>query len=261
MDHLSISIAQRFEWYADCADKFVADVESGCPLRRDTFFRCPFLRQLFEGKSLQYLRNEGSGKLWFHLFPMISEGRGIEACLLYGYFDPQRLDKSIKLRLMLRLSESTDIVGIAISCLQSSASLLNLVVEEDGRMGDVNLLSNLQASSYPAGPNDLLYRLCAFLALFSRLDPVCCHADVHKPGSKSIISSELSNVFPEQVIMFEFTCYIPAAECSLPRAYDKAGRIRNAMMIDGTPHLELSLSFAPHSSRRFSQGESIICSS
>ncbi|RLN04114.1 hypothetical protein C2845_PM13G02850 [Panicum miliaceum] len=50
-EHLSSSDAQRFEWYADCADKFVTDVESGCPLRRH-IFRYPFVTQLFQGKIL-----------------------------------------------------------------------------------------------------------------------------------------------------------------------------------------------------------------
>ena len=61
-DQLSSSIAQTFEWYADCADKFVTDVESGCPLRRDTF-RYPFVRQVFEGKTVMYQKMKGSQRL------------------------------------------------------------------------------------------------------------------------------------------------------------------------------------------------------
>ncbi|RLN03829.1 hypothetical protein C2845_PM13G02840 [Panicum miliaceum] len=52
---LSSSIVQIFEWYADCADKFVADVESACPLRRDITFGYPFVRKLLEGKHLSVI--------------------------------------------------------------------------------------------------------------------------------------------------------------------------------------------------------------
>ena len=41
---LSSSVAQIFERYADWAEKFVAEVESSCPLHHDTF-RYPFLRK------------------------------------------------------------------------------------------------------------------------------------------------------------------------------------------------------------------------
>ncbi|WVZ61693.1 hypothetical protein U9M48_011526 [Paspalum notatum var. saurae] len=34
---LNTDDVRRFEWYADCAGKFVRDVESGCSLRHNTF--------------------------------------------------------------------------------------------------------------------------------------------------------------------------------------------------------------------------------
>ncbi|CAN6202907.1 unnamed protein product [Urochloa humidicola] len=255
-EHLSSSVVQMFEWHAACADKFVADVESCCSLRRDTFFGYPFVRQLFERKTFGYQRMKGSQRLCFHLLPVISKGRGIEARLWFNFFAPERLDKSLNLELMLRLSESTDIVGIAISCLRSSASLLNLVALEDV-VGELILLSNLQDISYSYDPPSLTSQgWYGFLAGVWRSDPVCCHTSVHKSGAKDVISSELSHIFPDQVIHFEFTSYIlPPAEYSFPRASDKAGRIRNAMMIDQTPPLELTLFFTPRSSRGFRKGE------
>ncbi|CAD6343253.1 unnamed protein product [Miscanthus lutarioriparius] len=51
-EKLSSSVAQKFERYADWAEKFVAEVESGCPLRLDTF-RYPFLKHLLEGEKSQ----------------------------------------------------------------------------------------------------------------------------------------------------------------------------------------------------------------
>ncbi|KAG2639652.1 hypothetical protein PVAP13_2KG282332 [Panicum virgatum] len=148
---LSSSVVQIFEWYADCADKFVADVESGCPLRRDTFFCYPFVRQLLQGKYLSYERVKGSQKLCFDIWPVVLEGRGVETWLWYEHFNPHSLDKSFRLVLILRLSESTDIVVAAIDCLRSSTSLLNLTAQ-DAIMGELTQLPNLQDISDSYAP-------------------------------------------------------------------------------------------------------------
>jgi len=68
---LSSSVVQNFEWYADCADKFVADVESACPPRRDITLRYPFVSQLLQGKSLIYEKVKGSQVLLFGIYPVV----------------------------------------------------------------------------------------------------------------------------------------------------------------------------------------------
>ena len=148
---LSSSVVQNFQWYEDCADKFVADVESACPLQRVTFFRYPFVRQLLEGKYLKYNREEGSQELLFDISPRVLEGRGLEALLRYVCFDPMRLDKSFSLSLVLRLSESRDIVAAAIDCLRSSTSLLNLPAQ-DAIIGHLTQVHNLQEISDSYAP-------------------------------------------------------------------------------------------------------------
>ncbi|CAL5078078.1 unnamed protein product [Urochloa decumbens] len=239
-EHLSSSVVQMFEWHAACADKFVADVESCCSLRCDSFFHYPFVRQLFEGKTFGYQRMKGSQRLCFHLFPVISKGRGIEARLWFNFFAPERLDESLNLELMLRLSESTDIVGIAISCLRSSASLLNLVALEDA-VGELILLSNLQDISYSYDPPSLTSQgWYGFLAGVWRSYVVI-----------QVCTSQVLRTSSHQ-------SYHTYSQTSFPRASDKAGRIRNAMMIDQTPPLELTLFFTPHSSRGFRKGECFI---
>jgi hypothetical protein len=47
---LSCSDVIRFEWFADCANKFVRDLESGCSLRHYTFCN-PLVRHLLQGKG------------------------------------------------------------------------------------------------------------------------------------------------------------------------------------------------------------------
>ena len=56
------------------------------------------------------------------MWPICGEGRGIEVELQYQYEDHKMPGKGSNLALVLRLSESIDIVGIAIKCLQSLAS-------------------------------------------------------------------------------------------------------------------------------------------
>ncbi|RLM58565.1 hypothetical protein C2845_PM18G05960 [Panicum miliaceum] len=104
---LSCSDVRRFEWFADCAGKFVRDVESG----------------------------------W----------RGVEAELQYCYEDHKMPEKGFRLALMLRLSESTDIAGIAVKWLLSLASHFKLVT--GSATGELSLLPNLLDISNSYAPS------------------------------------------------------------------------------------------------------------
>ncbi|RLM57991.1 hypothetical protein C2845_PM18G05970 [Panicum miliaceum] len=173
---LSSSVIHIFEWYEDNGDNnFLTEVEFTCPLRRDTFFRYPFVRQLLEGKHLSYEKEKGSQWLIFNIWPVIQEGRGVEAWLGYKCFDPERLDKSFSLSLVLRirLSESTDIVGAAIDCLRSSASLLDLM-PQDAIKGDLTRLPNLQEISDKYAPPWVRFEDShASISNYLRPDPLC----------------------------------------------------------------------------------------
>ena len=233
---LSSSVVRIFEGYADSADKFVADVESACPLRRDTFFPYPFVRQLLQGKYLSYNKVKGRQKHHFIVSPVILEGRGVEALLWYEYFDPERLDKSLCLGLVLRLSESTDIVGAAIDCLRSSASLLNLPAQ-DAVMGELTQVPNLQdiTDSY-ASPWVVDFEDCyPCFSKCSRPDPLCCQRNGH----------ELSHIFQEQTIFFNSSCYVTARDYNLPSASNEAG----TNVITDPSYLQLQVIFHPHQPR------------
>ena len=198
-----------------------------------------------------YQRMKGSQRLYFDIWPSISEGRGVEAHIRYRYFDPQRLDKSFSIKLVLRLSESTNIVGTAINCLQSSASLLNLSAED--AMGELTQLHNLQGMSCSYAQFcpwvDIIQECSPDDINFFRSDPLCCcQVNGREPGassSSSIISSVLSHIFPEETIFFGFECYVPTLEYRLPASasYDDEHG-----MLDRHRRqpLELTLLFAPH---------------
>ncbi|KAG2639669.1 hypothetical protein PVAP13_2KG022000 [Panicum virgatum] len=240
---LSSSVVQIFEGYADSADKFVADVESACPLRRDTFFPYPFVRQLLQGRSFIYpVRVEGS-LLLFGMNPVVLEGRGVEACIWYKRFYSERLDG---LLLVLRLSESTDIVGAAIDCVRSFASLLNLPAQE-AIIGHLTQLPNLQeiSDSY-APPRVRFEKNFASLSTGLRPDPLCCQRVGHGPSVNGTNSSELSHLFQEQIIYFSFSCYVSALEYNLPSTSDEALRLN----VGFSPHAgHFSISFVAEAMR------------
>ncbi|KAF8731316.1 hypothetical protein HU200_016370 [Digitaria exilis] len=241
-DDLSNTDVGRFGWLADCASKFVRDVESGCSLRHYTFCN-PLVRHLLQGKTLKYGIEQGSEFRYFHLWPICLEQRGVEAQLQYLYVDHMALEKSFSANLLLRLSESIDLVGVAIKCLQSLTSLFNLA--DDTATGELALLAtNLQDMSQQsydppmAGMQDLHPESTQIW----RPDPVCCNEDGHRPV-RNMVLSELSNRFPEQVILFSFTCCLPALVFSMCNSSDERG---TSIMTHRQPPLQVTVGFVHH---------------
>jgi len=140
---LSSSVAQKFERYAHWAEKFVAEVESSCPLQHVTF-RYPFVRHLFEGKTLgcEIVVKKPSQLLSLYLHPVTVEGRGVEVILEYTYDDCRKLEKRFYLCMRLRISEDTDIIGITIKCMQWWTAQFKVVLQS--AIGELTLLPNLQ---------------------------------------------------------------------------------------------------------------------
>jgi len=134
------------------------------------------------------------------------------------------------------------------NCLRSSASPLNLV-SQDAIMGELTQLPNLQDISDSYAPPWVIsdQELHASLSNCWRQDPLCCQqGNGHGPTSVNSTnnSSELSHLFPEQTIYFNFSCYVSALEYNLPSASHEAGR---NIVVDRRP-LKLDFSFAPHQS-------------
>jgi len=183
---------------------------------------------------------KGNQRLSFIICPVVLEGRGVEACLWYECFDPERLDKSFWLFLMLRISESTDIIGTAIDCVRSSASLLKLPAQDAIMMGHLTQVLNLQdiiSDSYAPPWVGFEKKFASFST------GLCCQRDGRGPSANSTNSSGLSHLFREQTIDFNFSCYVSALEYNLPSASDEAGG-RN-IVVDGT-RLKLDVGFGPH---------------
>jgi hypothetical protein len=115
----SRSAVRRFEWFADSASEFLRFIElGGTPCCHMPFNS--FVKHLFAGKELQHKIVRGNRHplflLW--LMPFVTEEHGIEACLVFIKKDINTLEDEFFFSVILQLSESTDIVGIAVKCLQ-----------------------------------------------------------------------------------------------------------------------------------------------
>ncbi|CAL5091771.1 unnamed protein product [Urochloa decumbens] len=243
-DNRSCSEVRRYEWFAECANRFLRDVESGCSARR-CMFSNPLVRQLLEGKNLEYKMVQGSILRCLHIWPICVEGRGVEAALEFCYEDRKTPMRSFSLVLMLRLSESTDIVGTAIRCLQSFTSSMKPVTETV--TGELTQLPLQDISHSHSASSFTIKDLCSYDTHFWRPDPLCCKPD---GCPTSNIPSELSCKFPEQIILIHVECYVSAFECS-NQHNTTDGTYRNLMA--EWPPLKLAVGFAPHLFRECTQ--------
>lgn len=242
---LSSDVVERFEQFADSARNILTRVESSCSLRRWMCFSSPLVRHLFEWKTLIYRKVQEDQERRFCMWPArLEEDRGVEVHIDYKYLDHKRPEKSFSLWFVLRLSESTDIAGVAMDCLQSLASQFKL--QADTAMGELTLLANLQDVSHSNAPpwvgiQEKHYKIIQTC----RPDPLCCIARGHGPcANNNIVPSELSQVFPEEVILFKFKCYISALEYNLCVSSHHVGK--RSVMRNRSPPLKLTVSLQPH---------------
>jgi len=231
----------RFEWYADCAGRFVRDLESGCSLHHYTFCN-PIVRHLLEGKTLTYYLKQGNLLRHLYIKPTYSDERGVEALLAYHYEDSTVAEKCFCLGLILRLTESTDLVEIAIKGLQLLASQFKLAVEY--AMGELTLLSNLQDIAHLHAPLWVgIQEWHIKHTQISRPDPACCKGSRHELCATNNVSSELADIFPEQIIVLDFRCYISALQSKTRSSFHECGRNKNR---GWKPPVVLTAAFTPH---------------
>ncbi|KAL6630611.1 hypothetical protein ACP70R_021773 [Stipagrostis hirtigluma subsp. patula] len=217
--HLSSSVVQIFEWFADSAGQFVAAVVSGCSLRHHMFCN-PVTRHLLEGKTIRYQMEQGSISRSFYIWPVLLEERGVMAWLQYKYQDKDIRDEDYSVDVVARLSESIDIFGIAMKSLEPLASQFKLVTESARK--ELTMLANSQdiCHLYAAVPFALQEKLTKN-ALFLLPDPVCCTANGHEPCANNTVSSDLPHLFPVEVVSVLFQC-VSVQESTLGSSSDEA---------------------------------------
>ncbi|XP_037482614.1 uncharacterized protein LOC119361574 [Triticum dicoccoides] len=245
-DVLSSSAVARFEWFVKEARKFVKDMESGCSPSRDRFHN-PLTRHLHEGKNLYYQMVRGSQDCYLRIYTASVEEYGRVACLSFQYGDLKAPLKSFWLLLILRLYESTDIVGVAVKCLQSLGSPFKSLA--DVATGELTQVLTQDVSDFQVS---VLSKRIFDLSTSWSPDPFCCISNGRKkPCANDIISSELTGRFPQEVMLVTFHYPYSAYDCYMQSSTDEAC----INTIKAWPHLKMSVSFLPHMPHKLQGGD------
>ena len=187
--------ARRFEWFTDGASDFLRFVELDGTPRRYMFFD-PLIGQLLSGKELRYRLVRGSQHHVLCMRPVSFEGRGLEAKFLYVYEDDDAPENNFCLGLMLRLSESMVVVGIAIKCLQQLLVTPHFKSIAEVAMREIAQLPTEDFSWVPyveSGHKEHWNSIHGILSQVSRPNPNCCKHHHHepKPCSSSMHAAKL----------------------------------------------------------------------
>ncbi|XP_066335071.1 uncharacterized protein [Miscanthus floridulus] len=207
---------RRFESYADGANEFLKFVEFGRAPRQYMFFD-PFIGHLLAGKSLRYQVLKGSKFSYVGIRPMNFAERGVEA--MVGFVDIDFKDplKGLRLSFVLRLSDSTNIIGVMVKCMQSVTPHFTSAAERFKEeliqlpTQDFSILSHSPyvQSEYWVNVHNTVTQWC-------RPNPLCCNEHDLTPcsstsntiRSSSLSSRLLSDMFPEEVILVLMQCHI-----------------------------------------------------
>ncbi|XP_066335516.1 uncharacterized protein [Miscanthus floridulus] len=123
------TVAQRFERFTEGASEFLRYVELGGTPRRYMFCD-PLMRHLIAGKGTKYCFVSNGQHLSFLLQPFSPlQEHGMEVGLVLLLEDSNTPENNFALALNLRLSESTDIVRIAVGCLHLFVPYLGSTVK------------------------------------------------------------------------------------------------------------------------------------
>ncbi|CAL5092792.1 unnamed protein product [Urochloa decumbens] len=245
---------RRFEWLADGAGEFLRFVELGGTPRQYTFVD-PLIGHLLAGKELRYRifrRNV------YHLFcvrPISLDDRGVEAKLLFLYEDDNAPEKNLCLGSILRLSESTDVVGTIIKCLELLVTPHFKPTAESARR-ELLQLPTQDFSWVPyveSSHKEHWNTMHSNLSQWFRPNPLCCEPhDQPKPSYSSGSSSSgtssktirLSSVADlEPVIKLFLQRHISLSEYNMHRTRAVEGE---GSCLKDVPHLRLGLLFCPH---------------
>jgi hypothetical protein len=243
---------RRFEWLADGAGEFLRFVELGGTPRRRCVHVDPLIGHLLAGQELRYRFVRRSQYHLFCVRPIRLEDRGVEAKLLFVYEDDDAPEKNLCLGSILRLSESTDLVGTIIRCLELLVTPNFKPTAESAR----NELVQLPTQDFSWVPyaesthKEHWNSIHSSLTQWFRPNPQCCNQhdelQLQNPSysSSSSRTMKLSDVADlEPVIEVFLQRHIPLSEYNLHRS--KAGE-SESVCLKNMPHLKLGLLFSPH---------------
>ncbi|KAL6654892.1 hypothetical protein ACP70R_008357 [Stipagrostis hirtigluma subsp. patula] len=189
------STVRRFEWFADGASEFLRYVELGGAPRQHLFFD-PLVRHLLAGKGTEYFCVHGGQRLSFFLRPFTPLERGTEGRMVFLLEDGNAPQNNFLLTLSLRLSDSTDVVGVAARCLEvfmphmsSTAETVKTKLTQLPTQ-DLRWLPYDEGSHTGKGHWDDLHMI--LYKGFQR-NPLCCQQphDDRYPGGSTLSSSDM----------------------------------------------------------------------
>lgn len=258
---LSMSNVRRFEWFAEGTGEFLRLVELGGGTPRQVMFFDPLVTHLFAGKMIRYKLVLGSQCHLVILQPIITP-HGMEGRLLYVVIDGDAPENSFFFTIFLRISESTDIVGVAVRCLKLFAPHFKSTTE--AVKTKLTQLPMQDLCWFPYVESSQKQRHWEkFYTIFSqwfRPNPHCCRRQQHDEhqcmhpsagtgigGSGSNTNSSSSSLpmtgdhmYLEPVVQVCLQSHVP-----LPAAATAAGGYNRNRSFS---YVKLRLLFSPHSS-------------
>ena len=256
-NELSRFMVQRFEWFADGASEFLRFIEVGGTPRCHMPFKS-LIRNLFAGMELQHKIVWGneypSYLLW--LVPSITPDHGIEACLKFIHKDDNAPENNFFLGAMLQISESTDIVGTVVNCLQLFPLCFQPIIETIKKE-----LTQLPTQDFSWVPYvDLWHRkhwdnLHSFCTQWFRPDPLCCKKQqglqINKPcciGHPDMVG--IPDVSLDSVILMHLECQVPVSEHNYKQQTTTSPSRRRCSTQHYSPYMKAGLLFTPHGSTK-----------
>ncbi|CAL5077980.1 unnamed protein product [Urochloa decumbens] len=225
-----------------CKQRILDDEEIQKEVRKSSFSK---------RKALQHKIVQGNNYPLFLLWlvPFNTTGHGTEANLMFTQKDDTSPEGNIYFSMTLQLSESTDIVGITIKCLELFAPHFKCTIEKMRK--ELSQLPTQELSWVPLPPPAQEYRhsqhnLQILCSQWFRQNPLCCkHHDGHEVRRNSnIYMAGLSDFFQEPVLEVTLQCQVSMS------LYNKQNTLvyEDMISLQDSQYLKAGISFAPHRS-------------
>ncbi|XP_066398911.1 uncharacterized protein [Miscanthus floridulus] len=247
---LSRSMVRRFEWFADGASEFLLFIELGGTPRCHMSFGSALAKHLLTGKRLQQkINRENACHLFLQWVPFITAEHRIEANLIFVRNDGNAPENSFFLSIMLQISESVDIVGITVKCLQLFAPLFRSAVENIKK--ELMQLPTQDFSWVPyvdSHQKEHWDNLHSCGTQWFRPNPLCCKQhDLHERDCSSKVNmSGITDASLEPVIEVNLQCQVLPPLYNRQRTSPSNGKI--SLQEQDPPFLKAGLLFMPHGS-------------
>jgi uncharacterized protein YukE len=210
----SAAAVRRFERFADGASEFLRYVElGGTPHRRFTPLAGLLVRHLLAGRGPKSCSIHGGQHLSLLLQPFSQpDHETMQGALLFLLQDSDAPENNFLLSLGLRLSESTDVVGVVVRCLELFAPHLRSTA--DAVKAKLTQLSTQDLCWVPdaysiLGRNEHRDNLHCITSQWFRPNLLCCHQHDHHHRSTLLPESSMaSDVYLEPVIQVHLLGHI-----------------------------------------------------